>query len=131
MAETDQRSRVVKELKPLHAVAVENPCWPGTPDVNYLSGWIELKWLRSWPVREGPVRLDHFNLEQKLFLRRRWMSGGVSWLLIQCKREWLLIPGNEVKQVGDLTRPQLIELCVWYSETGIAGLTPFLRKYCR
>lgn len=94
MAESDQRSTVVKALKKLDAVAVENPAYPGTPDVNYVEGWIELKWLRRWPERQDTiVRIDHYTNQQKIFAVRRRRAGGNCWLLLQVRNQWLLFDG--------------------------------------
>ena len=68
MAEHDQRSTVTKLLKKWDAVAVENPVHPGTPDVNCILGWIELKWLRAWPVRaDTVVKIEHFTRQQRVW----------------------------------------------------------------
>jgi hypothetical protein len=94
MAESDQRSTVVKALKKLDAVAVENPAYPGTPDVNYVEGWIELKWLRAWPARQDTVvTLKHYTNQQKIFAVRRRRAGGNCWLLLQVRNQWLLFDG--------------------------------------
>lgn len=94
MAESDQRSTVVKALKKLDAVAVENPAYPGTPDVNYIEGWIELKWLRTWPARQDTiVTLKHYTPQQKIFAVRRRRAGGNCWLLLQVRNQWLLFDG--------------------------------------
>ena len=94
MSEKDQRRRVVKALRELHAIAVENPARVGTPDVNYAGGWIELKWLRQWPVKpETPVRFPHFTLTQKAWITQRAKVGGNIWVLIQCKKDWLIFDG--------------------------------------
>lgn len=109
MSESGQRRRVIKALKPLDARAVENPIGPGTPDVNYIEGWIELKWLRRWPKRpETIVPLPHFTQGQRLWLRRRCRRGGNAWLLLQCKQEWLLFYGLDAHDyVGKMTRDGL------------------------
>lgn len=94
MAESDQRSTVVKALKKLDAVAVENPAYPGTPDVNYIEGWIELKWLRAWPARQDTiVTLKHYTKQQRIFAVRRRRAGGNCWLLLQVRNQWLLLDG--------------------------------------
>jgi len=94
MSESDMRGTVVNELRTLHAIAVENPVLPGTPDVNYAEGWIELKWLRRWPTRpETVVHVEHFSPQQRVWHIQRRLVGGRSWVLIQCKREWLLFDG--------------------------------------
>ena len=55
------RGRLTKALRSLHAVAVENPVHPGTPDINYSEGWIEAKWLRAWPRKPETVVTVDFN----------------------------------------------------------------------
>jgi hypothetical protein len=89
------RSRVVRALKPLDAMAVENGAQPGTPDVECILGWIELKSLDHWPkVGDRPVRCDHFRQLQRLWLTRRSRKGGPCWLLLRVKNEWLLLAGD-------------------------------------
>lgn len=110
MSEQDMRRRVIKMLTVLDAVAVENPACPGTPDVNFIGGWVELKWLRAWPKGAAtPVRVEHFTPQQKLWLRRRRRRGGAAWLLLQCRKEWLLLQGEVAADcLGKATREQLL-----------------------
>lgn len=121
MSESAMRKKVVAALKPLHAIAVENPCLPGTPDVNYVEGWVELKWLREWPSKaETPVRLDHYTVQQKVWAYLRRRAGGQCWFLLQCGREWLLLDGVVAAQhVNHATKQQLIEVATAYFSTGL------------
>jgi hypothetical protein len=53
----------------LDLVRVENRVGVGTPDINWAgfscSGWLELKHLAHWPVREAtPVHVPSLTLEQ-------------------------------------------------------------------
>jgi len=107
MSESGMRGNFVKFLKGLglDAVAVENPIFPGTPDVNYLHGWVELKWIRSWPKNpETPVRLKRYTNSQKLWIRRRTLAGGKAFLLVQCKREWFLFKHPETMEIDGTPR---------------------------
>ena len=106
------RSRVTKALKPLDGIAVENPVRPGTPDVNYVEGWIELKWLRTWPVNaDTVVQVKHFTSQQRVFHLRRRQAGGRSFVLLQCRREWILLLGEVAAlNLGHCTREELHEL---------------------
>jgi len=117
MSERAMRSRVVKWLKPWDAVAVENPAHPGTPDVNYADGWIELKKIASWPKRETTtVQLPHFTPQQRIWLSRRARAGGTVWVLLQVGQEWLLFDGVvAAKVLGDSTQAELVSasLHVW------------------
>ena len=131
MSESDMRAKVIVALRSLDAVAVENPAYPGTPDVNYVEGWIELKWLRKWPVNGGIVKIEHFSPQQKVWLVKRWSKGGNVFLLLQCKREWLLFDGLTAAQiVGNATREELFKRAVWSSTKGLQnkGIIECLRR---
>lgn len=120
MAESDQRRKVIKGLKTLDAVPVENPVMPGTPDVHYMDGWIELKWLRAWPARPGTiVRIEHYTPQQKLWIRRRHLAGGNVFLLLQVRKEWMLFTHPATMEVGKLTKQQLIDKAYKYWPNGL------------
>lgn len=107
------RGKVVKALKRLDGFAVENPCLPGTPDLNYIDGWIELKWLPRWPVHErSKVAVPHFTPQQRLFLNERWRKGGAVFLLLQVRTDWLLFTGPAAAEhLGRVTRRELECVC--------------------
>lgn len=121
MSEGSQRQRVIRALRPLHAVAIENSLKSGTPDVNYTRGWIELKWLRAWPVRPGTVvALPHYTRQQRRWLAKRYDAGGDCWLLLQCRKEWLLFNGKAAACcVGRVDRATLYYLA---DRTWVQGL---------
>lgn len=93
----------------LDAVRVENPAGPGTPDVNYIEGWIENKWVRRWPKRaDTVVRLDHFTPQQRVWLLRRSQRGGRVHLLLKVEETWLLFRGDVAAEVvGRANKAQL------------------------
>lgn len=94
MSESTMRGRVMQALKPLHPVAIENSVGIGTPDINFVGGWMELKKLKRWPVRAStPVRVPHYTPHQRLFARQRARAGGHVWLLLQVGREYILLHG--------------------------------------
>ena len=123
MSETGtMRPKVIKQLKWLHAKPVENSVGPGTPDVNCIPGWLELKWLRYWPKRkETVVALPHYTKQQRMWLRKRWSLGGGAWLLLQCRREWLLFDAPAAQAVGNLDYQGLLESCTAYWQHGLNG----------
>lgn len=101
MSEKAMRHRVVKALRPLDAISVENVIYPGTPDVNCVGGWIELKQVARWPrFLRALLQIRHFTQEQRIWLRRRWWAGGGAFLLLQVGREWLLFDGETAFEVG-------------------------------
>jgi hypothetical protein len=116
MSEQNMRGRIVRALKELDAVAVENPALPGTPDINYVEGWVELKWLREWPANaESIVRFEHFTPQQRVWHIRRRLAGGVSWVLVQCGSEWLLFDGAVAAQyLNQCSRDGLLKVAARY-----------------
>lgn len=94
-SERDMRKRVVRILKPLHAVSIENGVGMGTPDVNFVGGWIELKSMPRWPMLcDTILRVEHWTPSQKLFHRQRAKAGGKSWVLLKVENDWLLFKGE-------------------------------------
>lgn len=120
MAESDMRKKVIKALSSLDAVAVENKVGPGTPDINYIGGWIECKWLRRWPKKGGTVKIDHYTPQQRVWARRRAHCGGRVFMLIQRGREWILLHGPVAADIlGESTREEIIESSLRYWNKGL------------
>lgn len=112
MSERSDRGLVVEALNRagLHGVAVENPCWPGTPDVNFAGGWVELKQQDEWPARPTTVlRLDHeITREQEIWHEKRERAGEPVWVLVHVARDWLLFRSAAAAEaVGSLPRAGL------------------------
>jgi len=82
-------------------VRVENPALPGTPDVNFIEGWTELKAATRWPPKGGPLQLDHPPTpEQRTWLLRRWHCGGWASLTLcvgqKNNKQWMVFRGCDV-----------------------------------
>jgi Mesyanzhinovviridae DNA helicase len=110
VSEQEQRQRVIAALGDLDAHSIENRVGVGTPDVNYVHGWIELKCLPKWPARAStPVRLHHdLTQEQRIWLRRRWEAGGEAYVLLQAEHDWLLFDGpTAARVIGNSTQGDL------------------------
>lgn len=118
MSESQFRQDVIQVLRKagMHPLAVEPglPSMRGVPDVNYALGWIELKWLPSWPKRHSTkVRIPHFTTHQRRWLRRRWDALGGSHLLLGVGPEVLLFTGDVAAAiVGKAPRLKLQEEAV-------------------
>ena len=132
MSEQHMRQRVIQMLHPLDAISVENAVYPGTPDINFCDGWIELKQISKWPFNPNTnVLLRHFTPQQRVWLMRRWRAGGNVWMLLQCNREWLLLSGETAADlVGRAPRNTLIQAAHKYWEFGVEGedLIAYLKR---
>lgn len=117
-SESNMRGRIVKILHTagLHPISVENSAYPGTPDINYLYGWIELKQVDAWPVRDTtPLRVDHMRPEQRIWLRARWRAGGAAYVLLRVASDWLLLAGDyAADQLGRATMGELTGHAIAY-----------------
>ncbi len=129
------RKNVCEWLKDFDAFAVENPANPGTPDVSYVEGWIELKQLDEWPVREDtPVKIVHYTPQQKIRARKRWKRGGNVFWLLQVKNDWLLLDGDVAAELYDDGAPTRAELysrarATWTGQNSVRKELP--RYLCR
>lgn len=112
MSERSFKNHVLKLLGPLDGrCIVEHPGHIGTPDVNFVDGWMELKFADRWPPRGGVLRLEHFTQQQRVWLLKRHMAGGNVWLLLQVGKEWLLFDGQTAsRSVGRVTRRELLRM---------------------
>lgn len=117
------RRRLVKALASLDAVPIENCVGSGTPDINFIGGWIECKWLKSWPKRAetNPVRFPHpLTKSQGFWLARRWNRGGVTLVCAQVRREWFFFSGATAKDLfGNMKRPEMISEALLYFPNGL------------
>lgn len=110
MSEKALAGHVMKALKPLDGQRVENACGRGTPDVNYVGGWIELKQQDAWPKKpETPLKLGHdLTTEQRIWLTRREEKGGTALVLMQVARDYLLLSGGvAARLIGEATQVEL------------------------
>lgn len=99
MAESATNTRVMKALRRYHPVRVENSACPGTPDINCTLGWVEDKWIKSWPRAETIVRCDHFTPQQRCWHIQRNLAGGRSYVMLQVGRDYLLFMGHVAAEV--------------------------------
>lgn len=119
MIEAKMRQIVIKALSGLDAMSVENSVRPGTPDVNYIGGWVELKVLEHWPVRPSTkLKVPCFTPQQRVWLSRRWLRGGAAYFLILINKDWLLFDGDIAGRfVGrDFDKNEMIEHSRMYCE---------------
>lgn len=123
MSESGMRSNLVKALKPLDAVPIENQLRSGHPDINCIGADIECKWKKFWPKTcyTKPVRFDHpLSKEQGIWLNRRWLKGGLTLVAAQVSRQWFFFGGDVAKDVfGNLTRPEMEEIALLYFKKGL------------
>lgn len=86
MAETDLNKRICAALRGLDPIRVENPAFPGTPDINYRDGWVESKQLDALPKRASTiVAVPHYVPEQRSWHIRRQAAGGTIWVVLDVR----------------------------------------------
>lgn len=111
--EGTMRSQVTGLLRKFHAVAVEDACAKGIPDVNCTLGWLELKSVDLPKKPDTPVRVPHFTQDQKIFLRLRENAGGLAVLLLKASSWWLVFDAETAYEiVGKVPLSILVERCI-------------------
>lgn len=132
MSERQMRQRVVRALRVLDAVSVENSAHAGTPDINFTEGWIELKDIDKWPkYPDTPLRVHHFTPQQRVWIRRRAKRGGNVWVLLRVAHDWLLFDGVVAAiHLGHRTRAELTALAtrIWHKNLNEAELRRLVQR---
>lgn len=112
------RQWVIATLRPLDARSVENGLvGPGTPDVNFIEGWVELKSLDSLPKRldSTKVKIEHYTPQQRAWIFKRYKRGGKVFLLLKVEGHWLLFDGlYAAKKVGRVVFQELVDNALRY-----------------
>jgi len=82
-------------------------------------GFIELKRLTAWPVRETTiVRIPHYTPLQRAWIRRFGEFSGRVFLFLQVDREYLLFDWKGAQKVGEVTRQELCMLAAgWWARS--------------
>lgn len=107
-----------------HAVAIENKLETGTPDINYCvqgwEGWLELKSIEKFPKHSNTVvRIEHFTLDQRRWIKHRQSCGGTAGVLLQVGDEIFLFMDVTAVVIGTLTEEQLRRRCTAYWKRSI------------
>lgn len=117
------RSTFVKLLAPLDALPVENlltnpPQCNGTPDVNFMGGWCELKYLPEYPKRANTlVRIDCYHDGQREWGMRRHLAGEPTYLcLLVSPSDWYVWKQPEAQKVGFMTRQEMVDCALFFSK---------------
>jgi hypothetical protein len=114
------------------AERIENGLACGVPDVNYgvpsHQGWIELKWLKKFPVRKTTkVRIHHWTGVQKQWLLRRGKVSGNCWMMIRVEDEVFLFSYDQTMLVETWTKSEWRMNCRFYSTVGAFKAMPFFQ----
>lgn len=115
-----------------HLSRIENPCDPGTPDVNVcvdrLEAWLELKYTDHL----RPLGRRGLRPSQRIWIARRLSAGGRVGIIVGVRERVLFLPGSLYSDVNDLTPDRLVELAylVAMRRQGIklSDFRRFLRK---
>lgn len=93
----------------LDPVRVENRADPGTPDVNYLFGWIELKVIKKWPENpNAQVPCKHYTAQQRVWSKRRSRAGGLVFMIVEVGKSIIVLEGQvAARLLGHTTREEL------------------------
>ena len=85
-----------------------------------MHGWIELKFRAMPPVREKTIcHLDHYTDDQRIWLKSKGDAGGMTFLLLQLKRDFLLFDHVQCQDVGRVKTADLYDMANWVSTNGL------------
>lgn len=83
-------------------------------------GFIELKYRGMAPERPSTVcKIDHYTDDQRIWLRDKGRAGGMTFLLLQLGRVYMLFDHVGCQEVGKVTTAELYDLACWHNANGL------------
>lgn len=129
---TNIRKKMVRGGFWLEATRHEDAYQRGIADVSFVSrdaiatydrgqmpmhGWMELKFRGMAPVRTTTVcKIPHYTEDQRNWLRDKGNAGGMTFLLLQLGRSFLLFDHVQCQTVGLVTSAELYDLACWHHD---------------
>jgi hypothetical protein len=130
MSESSMWGTVRQALRGLDPVRIENKLEKGVPDVNYVEGWVELKWVRKAPKNpETILMIDHYTTEQRTWAIRRHHAKGKIFLLLKVGVWWMVLSGAcAAEHLNKVTLEELRKVAIktWYKKLNHAELRQIL-----
>lgn len=119
--EGDLRRRVVALFREqgYFVQAIDTTTNPGMPDLYYRkgeAGWLELKHVKTMPVRAYTSVFTSYNhplsYEQINWIISERKHGGKANILVGYQRDYFLIPGKLASEFNEFTEPDLRRFAV-------------------
>jgi hypothetical protein len=101
-----------------HACRHEDLLSVGIPDISFgldgIQGWIEMKSLSSWPIRNNR-KIPDLTIHQVRWLEARGRTGGSCWILLSVETDYILIPWTQGDQlrIEGLPKKDRIDWPMW------------------
>lgn len=114
MNESDLFKRLKRATPKFDWTRHEDKLTSGIPDASYgvdgVGGWVELKTYDAWPRdSETPLRFHDLKPTQVNWAIRRGRKQRRVWFLVAVADDWFLIRWKHARELGRLTRQQLLD----------------------
>lgn len=115
MNESDLFKRLKKATPGFDWTRHEDKLTSGIPDSSYgfegVGGWVELKTYDCWPRDpNAPLKFHDLKPTQVNWAIRRGRKQRRVWFLVAVADDWFLIRWKYARQLGKLTRDELLSL---------------------
>lgn len=96
----------------------------GIPDCDFgasgVGGWVELKTYDSWPRDPNtPLKFSDLKPTQVNWMAKRVKHNPRVWFLVEVSEDWFLISGRYARQLGKMTRDELLAASDLYGSGSI------------
>lgn len=83
-------------------------------------GWMELKFRGMAPIRQSTAcKIPHYTDDQRKWLKAKGDAGGMTFLLLQLGRSFMLFDHVTCQDVGLITTKRLRDTANWISNDGL------------